>query len=104
MKFNTSKCKSMDAQDVHQTEAAQQKCRAKLRERFLWAVNQLNGQKATITMMEGLQVSGRFRGTDKDVLRMHIQDLQTQVGQYKWATIRIPDCLDIEMNVKGDPS
>ncbi|XP_076056673.1 gem-associated protein 7-like isoform X2 [Oratosquilla oratoria] len=94
----------MDAEDVDHTEAAQQKCRAKLRERFLWAVTRLNGQQATISMTDGLQVSGMFRGIDRDVLHMHIQDLQTPVGQYKWATLRIPDCLDIEMNVKGDLS
>lgn len=77
----------------------QQECRADLRERFLWAVTSLVGKEATINMHEKTHASGIFRGIDKDILSMHIQDLKTPCIVYPRAMIRVPDCMTVHFKL-----
>ncbi|XP_042224748.1 gem-associated protein 7-like [Homarus americanus] len=76
-----------------------QDCRADLRERFLWAVSSLIGRDTTITMHENIDVSGVFRGIDKDVLSCQIQNLVTPAIVYPWAMIRVPDCFSFRFKL-----
>ncbi|KAF2347178.1 SMN complex gem-associated protein 7, partial [Trinorchestia longiramus] len=70
-----------------------QECRARLRERFMWAVTGLNGKPVSVDMMDSVRVSGVLRGVDKDGLLVHIEKLQTPTVVHPWATLRLPDCL-----------
>lgn len=70
-------------------------CRAELRERFLWAMTSLVGQQATVSMQDDITVKGVFRGMDKDILRIHMQDLHTPATVQPWAMLRLPDCFSL---------
>lgn len=70
-------------------------CRAELRERFLWAMTSLVGQQATVSMQDNITVKGVFRGMDKDILRIHMQDLHTPAAVQPWAMLRLPDCFSL---------
>ncbi|KAK3878477.1 hypothetical protein Pcinc_016895 [Petrolisthes cinctipes] len=70
-------------------------CRAELRERFLWAVTSLVGQQATVSMQENITVKGVFRGVDKDILNVHMQDLHTPAAVQPWAMLRLPECFSL---------
>lgn len=78
-----------------------QECRAELRERFLWAMTGLTGQPMVATMMEHLTVTGTLRGIDKDGLMVHVENLTTPTAVFPWATLRLPDCLAINFEMKG---
>ncbi|KAK7072281.1 Gem-associated protein 7 (Gemin7) [Halocaridina rubra] len=77
-----------------------QECRAELRERFLWAVTSLVGKDMELRMLEDIKVSGVFRGIDKDVLSVHMQNLKTPAVTHPYATIRLPDCCSMKCSLK----
>lgn len=95
----------VDENDVIETEntenpVSHQECRAELRERFLWAVTALVGKEIDVQMHENISVSGVFRGVDKDVLSLHVQNLKTPTITYPHSMIRMPDCCSVKCNIK----
>lgn len=102
MRARNPKCQiKMEEMQETQTEekATRQECRAELRERFLWAITSLVGKEATINMHEKTRASGIFRGIDKDILSMQIQDLKTPCIVYPRAMIRVPDCMTLHFKL-----
>ncbi|KAK8749332.1 hypothetical protein OTU49_015799, partial [Cherax quadricarinatus] len=93
---------NMDVQtmeEVPKKASDPQDCRADLRERFLWAVTSLIGKDVTITMHENITTNGVFRGIDKDVLSVQVQNLKTPAIIYPWAMVRVPDCFSIRFKL-----
>lgn len=88
-----------ETQGKQDEKPTQQECRAELRERFLWAITSLVGKEATIKMHEKTHATGVFRGIDKDILSMHVQDLKTPAIVYPRAMIRVPDCLTVRFKL-----
>lgn len=83
-------------------ESDMQVCRAELRERFLWAMTGLIGRKVHVAMLENLNVSGTLRGIDKDGLVVHTEKLTTPLAVLPWASLRLPDCLTLTVNLEGN--
>lgn len=88
-----------EVDDQRSKELNPNACRAELRERFLWAMTSLVGQQATVSMQDDITVKGVFRGMDKDILRIHMQDLHTPAAVQPWATIRLPDCFSLTFKI-----
>lgn len=78
-----------------------QRCRAELRERFLWAMTGLTGHYVEVSMLEQLNVAGTLRGIDKDGLVVHVEKLTTPLVVLPWASLRLPDCLSLKFKLKG---
>lgn len=90
-----------EAPQENLNEENAQKCRAELRERFLWAMTSLVGKETTANMHENICVSGIYSGMDKDILSVQIQNLKTPSITYPWGQLRLPDCHSLEFKVQA---
>nr|XP_053631349.1 uncharacterized protein LOC128687809 [Cherax quadricarinatus] len=63
-----------------------------LRGKIFWAKNSKR-EGVTFTMHENITTNGVFRGIDKDVLSVQVQNLKTPAIIYPWAMVRVPDVL-----------
>ena len=80
----------------------EQSARAFLRDRFLRVVFACYGKPASFSMHERTHVEALFRGTDIDMEKFQVSELQTPMGVVPEALIRSSDVLSFTVDFRSD--
>ncbi|XP_074075411.1 gem-associated protein 7 [Macrotis lagotis] len=74
-------------------EAAEQRARAALRERYLRSLLAMVGRPVRFSLHERVRVDARFGAADLDVANFHVSQLQTPLGVQAEALLRCADII-----------
>ena len=91
-----SEDRSSDQTDIEDEQSA----RAFLRDRFLRVVFAWYGKPASFSMHERTHVEALFRGTDIDMEKFQVSELQTPMGVVPEALIRSSDVLSFTVDFR----
>ena len=76
----------------------EQEINATLREVFLRSCIDLVNRPCVAHMYDRIKVEGTFKGVDRDMGQVHLQEMKTPCATYSYGTVRLSDCFYIEIN------